>query len=616
MTKQLKAFILLLLLACPLAAQTFPIPVPADATIELKQNGAVVYTGPAAAGSSLSLSVTPRPGPTPTTEIRAEPVLLDFGQARLGDLRQLKRVIVTNQSTRTITVNTRDRVGHVDFSIDRYVNQPLLPGRQAALDIAFRPNVVGPRAAVIRLVWDRGSIDVQARAEVLGAAPIPTPDPTPIPTPDPTPDPTPIPVPVPGEGFYVSPTGSATGDGTQARPWSLEAAVNGTHRARLSGGGTVWIMPGMYRKSPNPEGLGFRCTVSGTATSPLVLRAVPGSRAIIDGGFSFFGANHCWLMGVEVTVTDLVMGKPPFGLSGSWPEGAPNGGVSFYTSNGCKVINCLIYRNRQGVNLWTEAVDAEAYGNVIYDNGWIGSDRAHGHGLYAQNPPGRRKWISDNILTHTAYSYGWRDGRYMLHGYGERVPVTDIHVDGNIGVGSRDAWLMDDGAVVGPSQGHRFTNNVIHGVRVRLGSRPDQPLLFTGNVIAGELQMSTGSEVTKSGNIVSPPEPRPTSDTVVLRPNKYDPTRAHLLIVDWDRNGKGTAAATGWLAAGERVRVLEPTNLHGTPVWSGTVPAAGLELPVQEARVVIVLKDTAAPGVPSTVIREESPVLPSLRQRR
>lgn len=465
-----------------------------------------------------------------------------------------------------------------------------------------RQETVATVTATLRAVSRAGQV------RVLPAPPDP-PDP-----PDPPEPPEP-----PAAGWFVSPSGRATNAGTRESPWSIASAVDGTHRAKLAGGGTVWLTGGTYRLEPsqNREGLGYRVTTSGTAARPLVYRAAPGQRVVVDGGWSFMGgASYCWLQDVTITVSDLVMGRPPFGLSGSWPEGAPNGGVNFYTSESCKAINNVVYRNRQGFSVWTEARNAEVYGNVIADNGWIGSDRSHGHGIYAQSPASTSKLIENNIITHTSYSRGWRDGRYGVHGYGERVAVTNITLKDNLGAQSNDAWLLDDGAVLGPSTGHRVLDNVVYGVRFRLGARADQPLEFRGNLVAGALEMPTGAFVSQSGNLIAPPSPRPSTDQVILKPNRYEPARAHLMALDWDKNRRVSLDTSGWMSVGERVKVLEPTDQWGAPVWQGAWPAGGVELPVEGARVLILQKDGMAPGLPPVTIREEAPVLPRLRQKR
>jgi hypothetical protein len=131
--------------------------------------------------------------------------------------------------------------------------------------------------------------------------------------------------------------------------------------------------------------------------------------------------------------------------------------------------------------------------------------------------------------------------------------------------------------------------------------------------------MSTGPEVTQSGNLITPPQTRPSNDQVLLKPNRYEPARAHLMAIDWNRNGKVTVDASGWLSAGERVKVYEPWNLAADlPVFSGAWPAGGVELPVEGARVLVAVKE-AVPGLlpPASVASriEEAPVSPRLRRR-
>ena len=448
--------------------------------------------------------------------------------------------------------------------------------------------------------------------------------------PDPGPDPT------PGVGWYVSPSGSPGNTGSIDSPWDLESTINGTRRSILAAGGTVYLLPGTYLKSPNPEGLGFRCVVGGSAQRPLLFRAAPFGRVTLDGGWSFFpGASDTWLWGVEIISSGLVPGKPPFGLSGSWPEGAANGGYNVYGSVRCKGINLVLHNNRQGASIWTEAVEHELYGCLIYDNGWKGSDRAHGHGIYIQNPPTTTKLVENNILTHTAYSVGWGDGRYGFHGYGERVAVTNITAKGNILYGMGDAWLQDDGAPLGPSTGHQLIDNVIGGVRIRLGSRQDQPLLLDRNLMAfAELQgvgtytggqWVTPSWITMTGNVISPPEPLPAAATARLWVNRYEPYRAHLAVVDWRRTGSVRVELAPFVQPGDWLQVRDPTAFYGTPIWTGNYPPEGLTLAVKNGTqaYVLVKQQVAGDGIrppggqePVNIREriEEAPVLKRLRR--
>ncbi|MEZ4272606.1 MAG: hypothetical protein R3C68_14605 [Myxococcota bacterium] len=48
---------------------------------------------------------------------------------------------------------------------------------------------------------------------------------------------------------------------------------------------------------------------------------------------------------------------------------------------------------------WHRGSGGEIYGTLIYNNGWVAPDRAHGHAIYAQNQDGGvfQKRMVDNI---------------------------------------------------------------------------------------------------------------------------------------------------------------------------------------------------------------------------
>jgi hypothetical protein len=567
-------------------AEIFRRTLPAGSVVRIYQGNTLASATAVAGDTRITIGQgTPQPPPTPVLSALEVPAELKVETNGMG------RVRLSGPATAPTSVSLVSEPANI-LTVPGSVMIPA-----GAISATF-PLSAGAQAGGAQVAALKGTVRLVKPVTVTAAKPEP-----------PEPEP-PEPEPEPGGGWYVSPTGSPRGAGTRENPWDLESTINGSRRSVLVAGGTVWLMGGTYRIPPanNREGLGYRCVVGGSANSPLVFRAFPGARAVLDGGWSFFGgSNYVALRDVEVIVSDLVPGKPPFGESGSWPAGAPNGGVNFYTSFQAKAINCVIRQNRQGLSMWTEAREAEAYGNLIFDNGWVGSDRAHGHGCYIQNPSSTTKRVIDNIFCQNK-ARSWPDGRYELHGYGQTVAITNITAEGNFGAQSNNAWLLDDGAVLGPSTGHRFNGNDIVGVRVRLGSRPDQPLELKGNVIAGELQVSTGPEVSAAGNLIVPPQARPAADQVILRPNRYEPNRANCMLIDWNRNGKVMLDASGWLQAGERVRLMLPWDFYGTPVWSGQWPTAGVELPVEGARALVVMKG-AQPG---ERLFEEAPVSPRL----
>ena len=84
---------------------------------------------------------------------------------------------------------------------------------------------------------------------------------------------------------------------------------------------------------------------------------------------------------------------------------------------GVKLINMIIHDTRGGPGLFAGAVNAEAYGCIIYNNGWNAPDRGHGHGLYVQNLNGLMH-LSDNIIFNQ-FGLG-------IHGYTEGAVRSSI----------------------------------------------------------------------------------------------------------------------------------------------------------------------------------------------
>ena len=74
--------------------------------------------------------------------------------------------------------------------------------------------------------------------------------------------------------FFVAPNGTAQGDGSSDKPWSLARALR--QPAAVQPGATIWMRGGTY------TGM-FRSLLQGTADAPITLRQVPGERATIDG---------------------------------------------------------------------------------------------------------------------------------------------------------------------------------------------------------------------------------------------------------------------------------------------------------------------------------------------
>jgi hypothetical protein len=203
-----------------------------------------------------------------------------------------------------------------------------------------------------------------------------------------------------GAEFYVAPGGRSSGDGSRERPWDLATALSAPKA--IKAGDTVWLRAGRYGEGGARAVLHSRLV--GAPAMPIVVRAWPGERAIIDawlqvgccegeprpseGGWVWF--RDLEFAGFQPDRTSGRSGPPDYSAMANH-AGADSWGP------GVRFINCIVHDTSGGLSLWQESTEAEAYGNLIYFVGGQGPDRGHGHGLYVQNDAGI-KHLTDNIV--------------------------------------------------------------------------------------------------------------------------------------------------------------------------------------------------------------------------
>ena len=231
--------------------------------------------------------------------------------------------------------------------------------------------------------------------------------------------------------FYMSPTGSASGDGSISKPWDLLTAFG--QPASVHPGDTIWVRGGIYIPA-NPSWPSLECYLQGNSSAPIIVRAYPGERPVFQEDPQYNNSydqtilfqqsgGYVWFWGIEIRSTSTarytnVTGSDPtptqLPLPNSVQIGAP----------GVKLINMIIHDTRGGMGLFAAAVNAEAYGCIIYNNGWNAPDRGHGHGLYVQNLNGLMH-LSDNIIFNQfgVGIHGYSQGSSLKHFLVERNTV-------------------------------------------------------------------------------------------------------------------------------------------------------------------------------------------------
>src|SRR5262249_55422471 len=141
-----------------------------------------------------------------------------------------------------------------------------------------------------------------------------------------------------------------------------------------------------------------------TSTAPVVIRAYPGERAILDGAGTSSSESTIHLTGEWSVVWGLeVTNSDPQRTTSSTSVAWRAFGVVNYASN-TKYINLLIHDT--GVAFYNDPQydNVEVSGCIIYNNGWQGGDRGHGHALYLKTYSGPLT-ARDNVM-FDQFGYG------------------------------------------------------------------------------------------------------------------------------------------------------------------------------------------------------------------
>lgn len=283
--------------------------------------------------------------------------------------------------------------------------------------------------------------------------------------------------------WYVAPDGTAAGDGSKEKPWSLEAAIR--PHPMIAPMDTIWVRKGVYNGA-------FVSRLKGAPGRPVVLRAYPGERVVLDGrGFSpkavlTIEGEWAWYWGLEVTNSDP---RRTVGTPGSNTPEDRGTGIAQMGPN-TKVINCIVHDAGVGVGQGKGIPDMEIYGTVIYNNGWRAPDRTHGHSIYSQNSTGE-KWIRDTIL--------FNPFSFNMHIYGSKYAALDhFRLEGNVGFNGR--WLIGGDA---PVRDLRMRENMLYGhtAELRYTNRNNEDLVLEGNYFPVLVSAGMGwNRVTARGN--------------------------------------------------------------------------------------------------------------------
>jgi len=419
-------------------------------------------------------------------------------------------------------------------------------------------------------------------------------------------------------GYCVSPTADTGATGTAERPWSLSTALSGAG-GRLQPGDTVWLRGGTYRGA-------FRTELQGLPGQWIVFRQHPGERATIDGTLRADGA-YLVFWGFEIAQST----PSTYGLQANTAHG--------------RFINLVVHdAGNQGVSFWTAAIDAELYGNIVYNNG---THENLDHGVYVHNEVGT-KVIADNVFFNNLAR------GIQVYASPKNPAIRNVQVEGNVSFNNGtistvvparqnlifNAPVLTEGMVgignllyfSGPdgvnlrvgrfaAENNRdlvLRDNYSAGGRVGLEMiEPWQQATVTGNVFigSGEVVQVGGQNLTghyqwanntwvRDANArawrhagtrytwdnwrrasglgdsdqVLPGLPRETK--VFVRPNRYEPGRAHIVVYNWGMQSQVAIDVTGVLKEGDRHEVRNVQAVFEPPVAAGVYQGGPIHLPM------------------------------------
>lgn len=447
----------------------------------------------------------------------------------------------------------------------------------------------------------------------------------------------PIAIPRKASQFFVAVDGSQQGDGSAVSPWDLAAVLQSPPKA-VRAGDVIWVRGGVYRGR-------FVSNLSGTADAPITVRGFPGEHVRIDLDNSDQWEQSFFVLGDHVIYQDLEITSTRKGprtttQSGSFQTDVNRGGVSVRGHHN-KLVNLVVHDLNAGIGYWGDG--GEIHGCMVFNNGWVGPDRAHGHGLYLQNEHGRKK-ISDNVVFHQfgagIHAFGspkanlndlylegnvsFNNGAAVGKGYlperdilvGGAVRARDIVLERNVTYQSGLDGTVDLGYLWGPENDNlRMTENYIVGT-VRF-LQPFDEIEFDGNQLIGERPVVLNHPIKRrsdsidwdNNHYVSESSPLFQVDQqglkwsswraetgfdshslvhsggpkprVFLRVNRYEPGRANITVCNWDRRPNVTVGLQTVLDIGDDYEIHNVFDFYGDPVRRGRYDGRLITLPMQ-----------------------------------
>lgn len=205
--------------------------------------------------------------------------------------------------------------------------------------------------------------------------------------------------------IYVATNGIQSGTGAIGSPVNLATVCSAL--STVAAGSGVIVQSGEYVGD-------FNFIHNGTSFSRITITLEGGAR--VKGSLTISG-NYLDVIGLDVYDT------PPERFTeeiGSSPSFLRHEGLSIYGHHVNIIHPRVMDTLANGVGFWQTSVDSILYGMWVLNNGWLSTDRGHGHAPYTQNEASGTKLLRNLML---APQYGGALRVYTTNQGLERVTV-------------------------------------------------------------------------------------------------------------------------------------------------------------------------------------------------
>src|ERR1051326_676702 len=211
-----------------------------------------------------------------------------------------------------------------------------------------------------------------------------------------------------GNRYYVADHDpSSSYPGTITQPWPLHFALRGAGGV-IQAGDTVWIRGGTYRGDPagaQGKGKDIVTVSTGQPSVPILFRAYAGERPILQDSTVGAPGTDSGKSQLNVQTGNLVFVGLEF--TNIHPNRTTVRPDMIYNNAGANnnVYDQLVIHDG-GVGFYNDpaASNVMIQNSVIYNIGYQGTDRGHGHGIYLRSNIGH-VWAAGNAIFNT-FGYG------------------------------------------------------------------------------------------------------------------------------------------------------------------------------------------------------------------